>query len=157
MGIMMSAYFSAILSTADCCLMAASGNMLTDILQKIFPGLHAHPRVLVFTQGLTLLLGMFAMLLAASMTNVLELMLYSYAFMVSGLFVPLIAAMFLGQTNWMAALTSMIGGGCTTVLLTTMHVKLPFSLDPNIFGIAISLFLFVTVSFFLPKSKISTL
>ncbi|HOO85460.1 MAG TPA: sodium:solute symporter family protein, partial [Prolixibacteraceae bacterium] len=32
MGIMMSAYFSAIMSTADSCLMAASGNLNSDIL-----------------------------------------------------------------------------------------------------------------------------
>ncbi|MGM0530574.1 MAG: sodium:solute symporter family protein, partial [Bacteroidota bacterium] len=36
MGLMMSAYFSAIMSTADSCLMASSGNVLTDILDKIF-------------------------------------------------------------------------------------------------------------------------
>jgi len=32
MGIMVAAYFSAIMSTADSCLMASSGNILTDIL-----------------------------------------------------------------------------------------------------------------------------
>jgi SSS family solute:Na+ symporter len=34
MGLMLSSYFSAILSTADSCLMAASGNIVTDILAK---------------------------------------------------------------------------------------------------------------------------
>jgi SSS family solute:Na+ symporter len=33
MGLMLSSYFSAILSTADSCLMA-SGNIVTDILAK---------------------------------------------------------------------------------------------------------------------------
>ena len=32
LGVMLAAYFSAIMSTADSCLMAASGNILTDIL-----------------------------------------------------------------------------------------------------------------------------
>ena len=32
MGIVMSAYFSAILSTADSCLMASSGNVVSDII-----------------------------------------------------------------------------------------------------------------------------
>jgi Na+/proline symporter len=31
---MLSSYFSAILSTADSCLMAASGNIVTDIIAK---------------------------------------------------------------------------------------------------------------------------
>lgn len=147
LGIMMSAYFSAILSTADSCLMAASGNVLTDILQRFFPNLQHHPQVLRFTQLLTLVIGVFAIFLAANMENVLELMLYSYAFMVSGLFVPLIAAMFFKQRNWIAALASMLTGGTTTILLTTLSIALPFGLDANIFGITASLIVFVAVSF----------
>jgi len=156
MGIMMSAYFSAILSTADSCLMAASGNVLTDILQKFFPHLGSHPRVLQFTQLLTLALGVFAIILAASMENVLELMLYSYAFMVSGLFVPLIAAMFFKQTNWLAALASMLVGGSTTIALTSFNVALPYGLDANIFGITASLATFVLCSILFTKSKIQS-
>ena len=34
LGLMLAAYFSAILSTADSCLMAASGNLTTDLLPK---------------------------------------------------------------------------------------------------------------------------
>jgi solute:Na+ symporter, SSS family len=34
LGLMMAAYFSAVLSTADSCLMAASGNLSTDIFGK---------------------------------------------------------------------------------------------------------------------------
>jgi SSS family solute:Na+ symporter len=154
MGIMMSAYFSAILSTADSCLMAASGNMLTDILQKIFPRLEGSPRVLQFAQVLTLLLGIFAIVLAASMENVLELMLYSYAFMVSGLLVPLVAAMFFGQKDWRPAIASMISGGFTTIFLTNLDVSLPLGLDANIFGISISLIVFISFSFFNRKNKI---
>ncbi len=155
MGVMMSAYFSAILSTADSCLMAASGNMLTDILEKIFPRLQNHPQLLRYAQILTLLLGIFAILLASNMENVLELMLYSYAFMVSGLLVPLIAAMFFNQRNWLAALASMIGGGSTTLILTVLETKLPFGLDPNIFGISVSLIIFISFSLSFKQLKYS--
>ncbi|MBK8557456.1 MAG: sodium:solute symporter family protein [Lewinellaceae bacterium] len=156
LGVMMSAYFSAILSTADSCLMAASGNMLTDILQKIFPRLQAHPKVLQFTQLLTLLLGLLAIFLAARMQNVLELMLYSYAFMVSGLLVPLVAAMFFHQRNWKAAMAAMLGGGSTTILLTSLKTPLPLGLDANIFGILVSLLLFVSANLIFPMSKINS-
>ncbi len=37
MGLMLSAYFSAIMSTADSCLMAASGNINTDVLGRLVP------------------------------------------------------------------------------------------------------------------------
>src|SRR5690606_41973758 len=38
LGLMMSAYFSAVLSTADSCLIAASGNLTTDLLGNFFKG-----------------------------------------------------------------------------------------------------------------------
>lgn len=147
MGIMMSAYFSAILSTADSCLMAASGNLLTDILQKIFPALDNNRHLLRISQLLTLFLGIVALLLASTMENVLELMLYSYAFMVSGLFVPLIAAMFFKQKNSIAAVSSMLTGGAVTVFLIAGNFRLPLDLDPNIFGITASLITFIAVLF----------
>jgi SSS family solute:Na+ symporter len=73
--------------------------------------------------------------------------------MVSGLFVPLVAAMFFKQRNWVAALASMIGGGSTTIILTTVNAKLPFGLDANIFGITMSLVIFISFSFLFSKFK----
>lgn len=145
-GLMLSAYFSAILSTADSTLMAASGNVQTDILQKLFkykPGIKAELRL---SQIVTLVIGAFALLLASYMTNVLELMLYSYAFMVSGLFVPVLAALFTKNPNSNAAIASMIVGGVTTVSLIVSDLSLPFNLDANIFGITSSLIIYVIVS-----------
>ena len=37
MLIVIAAYFSAVMSTADSCIMAASGNIESDILKKIRP------------------------------------------------------------------------------------------------------------------------
>lgn len=147
MGVMMAVYFSAILSTADSCLMAASGNMLTDILGRIFNIDHDSKTILRLSQLLTMILGIVAIVLATLMGNVLQLMLYSYAFMVSGLFVPLVAALFFGKTNPYAALLSMIGGGSTTVILSLWYPDLPLGLDANLFGISASLALFIAGSF----------
>jgi len=152
MGLMMSAYFSAIMSTADSCMMAASGNLLTDILSKIFR-LEGNEKVMLRrSQGLTLLVGVLALLLAASMENVLELMLYSYAFMVSGLLVPVIGAFFLKRRTPRAAFWSMLLGGGTTLILTVTGVQLPFSLDPNIFGISASAITFLSLTRLFPST-----
>lgn len=143
MGVMMAAYFSAILSTADSCLMAASGNVLTDIISVLRKKPIDDKSLLRFSQVLTLVLGIGALYLATMMTNVLNMMLYSYAFMVSGLFVPLIAAVFFKQTNSKAAMMAMLGGGITTLYLTLTAIALPFGLDANLFGISMSLALFL--------------
>ena len=143
MGLMMAAYFSAIMSTADSCLMAASGNILTDIISRIFPSNRSDKHELRVSQFLTLILGTLAVLLASFMQNVLELMLYSYAFMVSGLFVPVVGALYWKRSTPSAAFLAMIAGGATTISLIIADIKLPFELDANIFGITTSAIVFV--------------
>jgi len=81
------------------------------------------------------------------MENVLSLMLYAYAFMVSGLFVPIIAAMCLRVVYPSAALASMIIGGTVTIGLIIGNVYLPFQLDPNVFGLSASAITYVLVHY----------
>ncbi len=145
-GLMLSSYFSAILSTADSTLMAASGNVQTDILQKLFKFKPDTKSQLRLSQIVTLIIGAFAILLASYMTNVLELMLYSYAFMVSGLFVPVLAALFTNKPNSNAAIVCMITGGTTTITLAVLNISLPFNLDANIFGITSSLLVYLLIN-----------
>lgn len=144
LGILMSAYFSAIMSTADSCLMAASGNILTDIMRK-----HNAKNNLRMSQLLTLIIGIIALFLALKMPNVLELMLYSYAFMVSGMIVPVLGALFYKNSNPIAAFWSMIFGGGTTLSLIISQIKLPLGLDANIFGISISALVFILINLLL--------
>jgi SSS family solute:Na+ symporter len=79
------------------------------------------------------------------MTEVLSLMLYSYAFMVSGLLVPVIAGLFFNQRNPQAAVASMIAGGSLTAGLSLFEVPLAFGLDANLFGLLLSLATFIAV------------
>ncbi|MFP4288225.1 MAG: sodium:solute symporter [Bacteroidales bacterium] len=143
MGLMMAAYFSAIMSTADSCLMASSGNFLTDLLGNWIKMPSTNRGFLLLSQLITLLLGTLALLLATVMPNVLELMLYSYAFMVSGLFVPVMAALFVKKASATAAFWAMLLGGSTTISLIILDLKLPLDLDANIFGITLSFVTFL--------------
>lgn len=147
LGLMMSAYFSAVLSTADSCLMAASGNFTTDLLSRWFPNLTSQKEILV-SQFMTLLIGILAVALAWQMTEVLSLMLYSYAFMVSGLLIPVLAGLFFNQRNETAAVCAMISGGTVTAGLSFSKISLPFGLDPNLFGILSAALAFGIVTYF---------
>jgi SSS family solute:Na+ symporter len=146
MGIMMSAYFSAILSTADSCLMASSGNVVSDIIGRFTPFNPDSKRFVTISQVSTLIIGLLALLLASAMTNVLTLMLDSYAFMVSGLFVPVIGALFWKKSTPAGAMAAMLVGGTTTIALRYSGLELPYQLDPNVFGITASALSFVAVS-----------
>jgi SSS family solute:Na+ symporter len=146
LGVMMAAYFSAILSTADSCLMASSGNIVTDLIgrfTKFDPDSGGFVRI---SQVVTLIIGILALLLASTMENVLTLMLDSYAFMVSGLFVPVIGALYWKKSTPSGAMAAMIIGGSTTLGLRYLEINLPYSLDPNLFGITASAIAFVGVS-----------
>ncbi|MEX2463438.1 MAG: sodium:solute symporter family protein [Balneolaceae bacterium] len=146
LGIMMAAYFSAILSTADSCLMASSGNVVTDIIGRFSKHDPQGKQFVRLSQVVTLIIGALAMILAANMSNVLDLMLDSYAFMVSGLFVPVIGALYWKKSTSSGAIAAMILGGVTTLSLRYLSIGLPYSLDPNVFGITASAVAFIIIS-----------
>jgi SSS family solute:Na+ symporter len=87
----------------------------------------------------TMVLGAVAIGLALFMESVLDVMLYSYAFMVSGLLVPVLAILARKTESAAAALTAMLMGGCVTVSLSLLaasgRLHLPFDLDANTFGL----------------------
>ncbi len=70
-GLILSAYFSAILSTADSCLMASSSNFMHDLIQKLFPNAVSDKMAMSLSKLLTLLLGVIAVLIALKLTEVL--------------------------------------------------------------------------------------
>lgn len=141
LGLVISAYFSAIMSTADSCMMASSGNILTDVLRQ-----HNNKKSLRYSQVITFLIGASALLLAMSMENVLELMLHSYAFMVAGMFVPVVAALVHRRPDPIAAFYSMITGGAVSLTLILSGVELPLELDPIVFGIAGGALVYILVA-----------
>ncbi len=142
MGLILASYLSAVLSTADSCLMAASVSVINDVLAKLFLKKKEHQSSLVIGQLVTLVIGGLSLLLALHMESVLNLMLSSYSFMVSGLLVPIIAAFFFHSQNSLAALLSIISGGGLTLFLQFSNTELPYGLDANIFGISLSLVVF---------------
>jgi len=72
-------------------------------------------------------------------------MLYSYAFMVSGLIVPVLAIFFWKTKSPHAAISSMVAGGGTTLSLIIGKFDLPLGLDPNIFGISAAFLVYFIV------------
>lgn len=145
-GIVMAAYFSAILSTADSCLMAASGNVVGDLMPQHKKKNNAS--IVRMSKMATLIIGVFAILLASTMENVLSLMLYAYAFMVSGLLIPVIAALMFKKRHPLPALVSMIVGGGVSITLIIANMELPYGLDANVFGLSAAVLAYALVYLF---------
>jgi SSS family solute:Na+ symporter len=140
--------------------MAASGNIVSDIFGRFSKKANHDKSQLRLSQWVTLLVGAFTILLASQMQNVLELMLYSYAFMVSGLLVPLIGGLLWKKSHPVAAFWAMIAGGSITTYLIVSDKYLPFgislpeNIDANFFGISASFMVFVALSLFLYKKSV---
>jgi len=160
-GIVIAAYFSAIMSTADSCLMAASGNFVNDILQRyVFPQA-SHKAIMRVSQGMTFLIGTAAVVIASRFTMVLDVIFYAYSFMVAGLFVPTLGAYFWKRSSCAGALLSMVLGGGVTLAMLFGWLKITKDgllgqLDASGYGIAVSAAAFVAGSLLLPDTDAKT-
>jgi SSS family solute:Na+ symporter len=136
--------------------MAASGNVVSDLLCRLFNIDEEGKSFLLISQGATLILGIVSVSIAWKMTNVLNLMLYSYAFLVSGLLVPVLAALFWKKGNSEAAFWSMLVGGSVTVGVSMLvpAEEMPLSLDANVFGILSAILIFVTLTYVMPNKSV---
>lgn len=149
MGLVLASYFSAVMSTADSCLMACSGSFVTDLLR---PGNRSPKKQIRLSQWVTLIAGVCALILALFLNNVLEAMLFSYGFMVSGLLIPVLGALFYPSPSPLSGLSAMIAGGSVTTLLSVLQIHW-IGIDPNFYGISAAIICFFLVNTFKTKSS----
>jgi SSS family solute:Na+ symporter len=142
-GIVIASYFSAIMSTADSCLIASSGNIVNDILERYILKNRSDKSLIRISQISTLIIGSMTLLIAGSFNTVLEIILHAYSFMVAGLFIPTLGAYFWKKSNPKAAFYSMLSGGILTLYFIFAETKIPFDLDPSVVGIIISAITFL--------------
>ncbi len=167
-GIVIAAYFSAIMSTADSCLMASSGNFLNDVIQRYFLPDISEKSLMRWSQAITLVIGILAVLLASYFRTVLDAILYAYGFMVSGLCVPTLGAYFWRRSSSTGAFAGMLTGGVYYLIaeisgrtllvhperlenLGLFGVKF-LELDATLYGIILSAVAFLVGSFLKPDA-----
>ncbi len=160
-GIVIAAYFSAIMSTADSCLMASSGNIVGDLLHRHMLRNPSQKSLIRWSQGVTLLLGALAVAYAQRFGTVIEGVFDAYGFLVAGLFVPTLGAFFWKRSTSAGALSGMLTGGIFTQILPRLQGHLPASLETFFFesgftavvyGMAASAIVFIVVSLLTPPT-----
>ena len=140
LGLILAAYFSAILSTADSCLMAASGNISRDLFNY-----KKSKNALKVVQWMTLVIGVLAIVIALYIPSVLELMLLSYGFMVSGLMAPILGFLIYKKPSRTAAIASLISGSLTLLVVQVGQLPLPWELNAVVPALSISLLTLFTM------------
>jgi SSS family solute:Na+ symporter len=152
-GIVVASYFSAIMSTADSCIIASSGNVVGDIIQRSPWRFRRKGREVRASQITTLVLGVAAILIAARFDMVLDAILQAYAFLVAGLFIPTLGAYFWPRASGTGAFWGMISGGLTTLALLIGGGGSPLGLDPSFWGILVSAAFFIPISLLAPDGR----
>lgn len=154
-GVVAAAYFSAIMSTADSCLMASSGNIVGDFLHRYVLRGASEKALIRWSQGVTLALGLLAVAYARRFGTVIEGVFDAYGFLVGGLFVPTLGAFFWRRATSRGALWGMLTGGVVTQTLPGWRAVMPsafeafffgWGLSPIVFGLAASAVVFVGFS-----------
>lgn len=117
-GVVLAAYFAAIMSTADSCLLASVGHLVCDLAPRITRRALSHRETLRASRILTIVVGAASVSVALLLPKVLDAILLAYAFMVSGLFVPVLGGLLWRRASPAGALASMLVGGTTAVALS---------------------------------------
>lgn len=137
-GLVIAAYFSAIMSTADSCMMASSGNFVGDFLARWRHGPRGERAQLRASMVSTGVIGAGAVLLAARFEMVLDMILHAYTFMVAGLLVPTLGVFWFRAGGPAAAVTAMIVGGTTALTAILGLWTPPGDMDATLAGIVLS-------------------
>jgi SSS family solute:Na+ symporter len=144
-GLVVAAYFSAIMSTADSCLLASVGNIVQDLYLRYIKRDASVRRTLVLSRILTVAIGSASMIVALLVPKVLDAILLAYGFLVSGLFIPTLAALFWKRATATAALWATVAGGTCAVALQVRPEWNPLS-EAAFIAIPLSLIVLVTLS-----------
>lgn len=164
-GIVLAAYFSAIMSTADSCMMASSANFVNDVIEQALPRPLSEKQSVRLSIAATFVVGTIALMLAAVFTTVLSAIVMTYEFMVAGLFIPTLGAFFWRWSSPTGAMLGMIGGGGITMVLMVfqrvgyLQDVTPFQqlaksgLSACLVGLVASFVLFVAGSLLFPSLK----
>ncbi len=150
-GLVSAAYFSAIMSTADSCLLASVGNLVNDIYQKYLDPQASDRRVLHVSRVVTLLVGTGAVVIAMAVPKVLDSILLAYSFMVSGLFVPTLGGLLWKRVSSTAAFSSMIVGGFSALALHALPSLNPLG-EPILVALPLSAVVLVAGTFLRPAT-----
>jgi SSS family solute:Na+ symporter len=148
-GLILAALVSALMSSADTCLLTQSVILTEDIVKHVHPALDERKTILVTRLSL-IGLGLVALSLAMALKGVISSLLFAYTIFTCGLVVPVIAGFYkekLGVTP-RGALVALIGGGLLGLLGRLPGLDIPLKGDLGLIGFAVSAALLFSVSFF---------
>jgi solute:Na+ symporter, SSS family len=146
-GLVLAAALAAVMSTASAGLLASSTILASDVYAG-FIARGEHNRVLA-SRVTTLLVGVIVLVISLIVSDVVGALTVAYDLLTGALFVPIVGALFWRRATTAGALASMTVSSVVVIVL--MATRGLFSNDPIIYGMLVSLVVFVGVSLLTPK------
>jgi len=146
-GLVLAAALAAVMSTASAGLLASSTILANDVYAG-FVVRGEHNKVLV-SRVATLLVGVGVLVTSIVVNDVVGALTVAYDLLSGALFVPIVGALFWGRATAAGALSSMAAGSAAVVLFMIRDGL--FANSPIIWGLLVSLVVFVVVSLLTPK------
>ena len=145
-SLVITAAMAAMMSTASAGLLAASSTLSEDLLPRLRGG---RTTSLGLTRLCTLITGVLVLIVGLVVSDVLSALTLAYNFLVGGMLVPLIGAIFWKRGTPAAAMTSMILG-CVTSLAFMVKDGIDAN-TPIFYSLAVGLASYVLVSLLSPQ------
>jgi SSS family solute:Na+ symporter len=145
-SLVITAAMAAMMSTASAGLLAASSTLSEDLLPKLRAG---KTTSLGITRLCTLITGVLVLIVGLVVSDVLSALTLAYNFLVGGMLIPLIGAIFWKRATPAAAMASMILG-CVTALAFMLKDGIDAN-TPIYYSLTVGLASYVLVSLLSPQ------
>lgn len=151
-GLMLVAILSAIMSTADTCILSASANLSRDIYQRFINQDANQNQILRFSMMSSVLVGTTSALIGWFSESIIALLVMTFTINSAGLFFPTLGAFFWKRATAHAAFWSMgLSLSTVTIWYIGQYLKMNsavFSIDPVWPGLFVSFVTFVTLTLY---------
>ncbi|EST53344.1 sodium:solute symporter [Brevibacillus panacihumi W25] len=151
LGIVLASVVSALMSTASGTLIASSTLIVNDIVKGYFAPDMSEQRFMKVSRLTTFTIGVFTIICAVWIQDVLVALDIAYAVLSGAIFFPVLLGFFWKQTTAKAAFYSILVS--TVVILVGLAVKGISSTDPIVYGLIASFVTITTLTLAAPKQK----
>lgn len=146
-GIILAAILSAIMSTADSLLTAATSHIVNDFWINTFKldEKSDEERLLKISRNFTFIIGIIALIIALISPGIIDALIYSYTMYSAGVFIPVIGGVLWDGATRQGALASLIIGSVVALWGILSDISI-FGAPIEIFAAFVSLIIFILVS-----------
>ncbi|MBD3414773.1 MAG: hypothetical protein GF421_10125 [Candidatus Aminicenantes bacterium] len=144
-GLIIAALMCAVMSSADSVLNSSTAIFVKDLFEKyIYKKRKRHPKELLIARSFSFVLGVFGIIMALILPNIIDLLLLTYNLWAPGIIVPVIYGVFSKHKsrslNRLIFVTMVVSTLATVGYMTTGYQQ---TVQPSIVGLAVSCLIFI--------------